>query len=118
MRHLVPAAFLLALAGLPIVGFLFPAAWVLWAGLLALYVALILVASLTTARRRGDELLLYLPIVFACFHIGYGLGFLQGVFDFNTGHVVDSFAVSNDHVLRLPDIYPGIGSADRYATIN
>lgn len=82
VRHLVPAAFLIALAGLPVVGLWFEVVWWLWGGLLGLYVALLSLASFVTASRQGSELLLYLPLVFACFHIGYGLGFLHGILDF------------------------------------
>lgn len=82
VRHLVPAAFLIALAGLPVVGLWIEVVWWLWGGLLGLYVALLLLASLITASRQGGELFLYLPLVFACFHIGYGLGFVHGILDF------------------------------------
>ena len=82
VRHLVPAAFLLALAGLPVVALWFEVVWWFWGGLLGLYMTLLLLASIVTASRQGSELLLYLPLVFACFHIGYGLGFLHGILDF------------------------------------
>ena len=82
VRHLVPAAFLIALAGLPVVGFWFEIVWRFWGALLGLYVALLLLASFMTASRRGGELFLYLPVVFVSFHISYGLGFLHGIFDF------------------------------------
>ena len=82
VRHLVPAAFLIALAGLPVVGLWFEVVWWLWGGLLGFYLALLLLASLITASRQGGELFLYLPLVFACFHFGYGLGFIHGILDF------------------------------------
>jgi glycosyltransferase involved in cell wall biosynthesis len=82
VRHLVPAAFLIALAGLPVMALWFEVVWWFWGGLLSLYMTLLLLASIVTASRQGSELLLYLPLVFACFHIGYGLGFLHGILDF------------------------------------
>ena len=82
VRHLVPAAFLVAVAGLPVVGLWYELVWWLWGGLLCLYTTLLLIASFVTAHRESSELLLYLPLVFACFHIGYGLGFLHGILDF------------------------------------
>jgi hypothetical protein len=60
----------------------FEVVWWFWGGLLSLYMTLLLLASIVTASRQGSELLLYLPLVFACFHIGYGLGFLHGILDF------------------------------------
>ena len=82
VRHLVPAAFLVALAGLPVVALWYEVVWWLWGGLIGLYLTLLLLASFVTAHREGNELVLYLPSIFACFHIGYGLGFLHGILDF------------------------------------
>jgi hypothetical protein len=35
-----------------------------------------------TARRSAPTLCLVLPAVFACYHLGYGYGFLRGLWDF------------------------------------
>jgi GT2 family glycosyltransferase len=48
----------------------------------ASYVAVLLMASVTTAARYGWDLLPILPFTFACYHLGYGIGFLQGLMDF------------------------------------
>ena len=47
-----------------------------------LYLAVLLVASVTTAARYGWDLLPILPATFARYHLGYGVGFLQGLIDF------------------------------------
>lgn len=46
------------------------------------YVAVLLIASFTTAARHGWDLLPILPVTFAAYHFGYGIGFLNGAFDF------------------------------------
>jgi len=82
LRHLIPGIFvgtlLLLLAMAP---FWVPAL----AGLIILsgfYAFCVFVASLLTARRTGWDLLPVLPLVFACYHLGYGYGFLRGLLDF------------------------------------
>ena len=82
LRQLVPAAFLSTLALLLLAGLLWPTVRPLGMALLALYVAGVCTASVLTARLSGWHLLLRLPAVFACFHLGYGAGFLRGVWDF------------------------------------
>jgi GT2 family glycosyltransferase len=82
VRHLVPACFVLLLSILPIGALLSPlVAWTWW-GLVGIYAACNIVASLLTAASYKWELLLFLPLVFANYHIGYGFGFLRGVWDF------------------------------------
>jgi succinoglycan biosynthesis protein ExoA len=49
---------------------------------LTLYAGALLVASVTTAARSGWDLLPILPVTFACYHVGYGIGFLAGLLDF------------------------------------
>ncbi len=46
------------------------------------YLLAVLVASVVTAAKTEWKLLLVLPAVFACYHLGYGFGFLRGVLDF------------------------------------
>lgn len=46
------------------------------------YVAVLAIASVTTAARYGWNLLPILPPTFACYHLSYGIGFLQGLVDF------------------------------------
>jgi len=46
------------------------------------YVLVLLIASVTTAARHGWDLMPILPLTFASYHFGYGIGFLNGVLDF------------------------------------
>jgi glycosyltransferase involved in cell wall biosynthesis len=98
LRQYVPATLVAALVGfaalLAVVAWasiFFPGAATLTAvlaagtvyGFLVLsYVAVLLIASVTTAARYGWDLLPILPATFARYHLGYGVGFLQGLLDF------------------------------------
>jgi hypothetical protein len=81
-RHLVPGAFIGSLCVLAAAGM----AWIpaLWAavGLVALYAIATFAASLAIAARSEWVLFPVLPVVVACFHFGYGYGFLRGIWDF------------------------------------
>lgn len=82
IRHVVPGLFLLSLAGLFLLSWWWrPASWLL-AAVAALYAAGTLGASFITAATRGWTLLPVLPLVFATYHVSYGLGFLRGLWDF------------------------------------
>ncbi|HEY3862564.1 MAG TPA: glycosyltransferase family 2 protein [Verrucomicrobiae bacterium] len=81
-RHLVPSAFLGGLVLLVLAGLAWHVAWRAAAGLLALYTLGVLGASFLTAARNGWPLLPALPLVFPCYHFGYGYGFLRGILDF------------------------------------
>jgi succinoglycan biosynthesis protein ExoA len=108
-RHLVPAAFLVTLVVLLLTSILCPLVSVLgpsrppspasgpevplsvvsgqWSVVsllasLSAYALALIAASLVTAAKAGWNLLPVLPLVFACYHFGYGLGFLRGVLDF------------------------------------
>jgi glycosyltransferase involved in cell wall biosynthesis len=86
VRHVVPACFLLALLGLPLISFYWtPALWI-WVGFLSLYLLFNIFASLFTAASSGWELFPLLPAVFATFHFAYGWGFLKGFRDFIVLH--------------------------------
>ena len=82
LRQLVPAGFIAGLVLLVLAAPWSALAACGLAGLLALYGVAALTASALTARQHGWGLLLLLPLVFACFHSGYGLGFLRGIWDF------------------------------------
>jgi len=82
VRHLVPAAFVLTMLTLPLAALVWPWAWWLWGACGIVYSAGNLAASVAAARRSGLTLCLVLPAVFACYHLGYGYGFLQGIWDF------------------------------------
>jgi len=81
-RHLIPSCFVLLLLALPLVSWLSPLAGLTWLGLVGSYTAANLAASFLTASQKEWRLFPVLPIVFACFHFGYGLGFLSGLWDF------------------------------------
>ena len=49
---------------------------------LASYALVLVIASVTTAARWGWKLLPVLPATFAAYHLGYGVGFLLGFYDF------------------------------------
>ena len=82
VRHLVPAAFVLTMLTLPIAAFFWPWALWIWGALGMLYIIGNLAASMEAARRGGLSLFPALPAVFACYHLGYGYGFLRGIWDF------------------------------------
>lgn len=81
-RHMVPAAMLVVLmANLALSPFYHSAS--VFLGIMTLaYISANLIASLIAARHNGWELLPLFPLIFACFHLAYGLGFLRGVIDF------------------------------------
>ncbi len=89
IRHLVPGAFVfaviilaaLSLAAVSGLTALSPMCWIL-AGLLGTYLLMTGAAAIVTARKFGWRLLPIIPPVIACYHFGYGLGFLRGVWDF------------------------------------
>ncbi len=79
VRHVVPAMFLSVLALLLLAApFSRPALWS-GAALLSCYFMAVAGASVLTCRKAGWELLPILPAVFACYHFGYGFGFLSGL---------------------------------------
>ncbi|HWX21805.1 MAG TPA: glycosyltransferase family 2 protein [Candidatus Binatia bacterium] len=81
-RHLVPGALIGSLCLLAAVGLLWsPALWAA-AGLAGLYATAALIAAVVIASRTQWALLPVLPAVIACFHFGYGYGFLRGILDF------------------------------------
>jgi succinoglycan biosynthesis protein ExoA len=82
IRHLVPATFVGGLGVLLIAGLFWRPAWITALGLAGIYLLAILLASLVTAARSGWKLLPVVPVVFGCFQLGYGYGFLRGVVDF------------------------------------
>ena len=86
-RHLVPAAFVLATLGLPLLAIV---SWAVQGGVASLsafaaiavwavYLLALGAASVAAARKHGWELLPLLPVAFAAYHFSYGAGFLAGV---------------------------------------
>jgi len=82
LRHLIPGSFVFLLIVLPLVSFLWPLLAGAWVALLSTYCACNVSVSVWTSWRVGWKYLPILPLVFACYHLGYGFGFLQGVLDF------------------------------------
>ena len=83
IRHLVPGAFVVSLAGLAILALAgVKVAAVGLAALAGLYLLANLGASILTAASGGWSYLPIVPIVFAAYHFGYGLGFWSGVWKF------------------------------------
>jgi hypothetical protein len=81
-RHLVPAAFVFATTVLVCASPFSTMALLGVAFLFGTYLLCTLAASVVTATSTEVKLLPVLPVVFACFHLGYGYGFLRGVWDF------------------------------------
>jgi hypothetical protein len=82
VRHLVPGAFAAALLLLPLLALFYAPAWWLWLAMVALYAGCSLLAAAFSAAGRQRWLIAVLPGIFACYHLGYGLGFLIGIIDF------------------------------------
>ena len=83
VRQYVPALFVAALVVLLLAALTGnPIVLALLGVLLASYAAVLLVASVTTAASSGWDLLPVLPVTFAAYHFGYGIGFLNGLLDF------------------------------------
>lgn len=81
-RHLVPGLFVVALLGLPAAGLFGDFFLWLWFALVALYAAVTFAVVSALGWRHGWRCAPFLPSVFAAYHIGYGIGFVWGVFDF------------------------------------
>jgi cellulose synthase/poly-beta-1,6-N-acetylglucosamine synthase-like glycosyltransferase len=81
-RHLVPGAFVASVVVLGALAPFFVSAIVALAAVLGAYLTAVTLASLKTAASSGWGMLPALPLVFASYHIGYGLGFVFGVWDF------------------------------------
>jgi len=77
-RHLVPAAFVLALAASAALGIV-SGLPILFLVVVASYAAASLAASLWLAVRRGLRCLPLLPFAFATMHLAYGVGFIGGL---------------------------------------
>jgi len=81
-RQLVPGAFVLCLLGLSAGALFYTPLFYVWSALVTLYGGANLGASIVTAARAGWRYLPVLPAVFACYHFGYGIGFLLGIIHF------------------------------------
>ena len=82
IRHVVPGSFALTLLLLAFTACMWPpAVWPLLA-LSGVYGLVNIAASTLTAARQEWSLLPLFPLVTACFHFAYGLGFLRGMWSF------------------------------------
>lgn len=82
IRQYVPGTFVFALISLPLAALLWSPLWWLWLVALTAYGLCTMGISLAVAARKGWRYFPILPPVFACYHLGYGVGFLHGVVDF------------------------------------
>jgi succinoglycan biosynthesis protein ExoA len=81
-RHIVPGGFLVSLIILALLSLRSRVALWTWAGLVATYVLSNISISAWIAAHRRWKLLFALPLVFACYHVAFGCGFLCGIWDF------------------------------------
>ena len=102
VRHLVPGIFVCSLMVLPLLSLWSSIAEWLWLAIVGMYFICALAASVAVASRRGYHILPVLPAVFAMYHVGYGYGFLRGIWHFLIlrrkphGSFVTLTRVSND----------------------
>ena len=82
IRQYVPALFVAGLVILLLAALVSAIARDLLLVSLASYAVALVIASIMTAARSGWDLLPILPVTFAAYHFGYGIGFLNGLLDF------------------------------------
>jgi succinoglycan biosynthesis protein ExoA len=78
---LAPALFVAVLALLTLAAPFWQLALWSWAALGSCYLLGSTAAAVLACRKAGWDLLPILPLVFACYHFGYGYGFLRGTWD-------------------------------------
>ncbi len=86
VRHLVPGALVGSLCLLTVLGVFWRPAFLALGGLAVAYAVGVVALSLGIAARTRWTLLPILPAIIACFHFGYGYGFLRGIIDFVVLH--------------------------------
>jgi glycosyltransferase involved in cell wall biosynthesis len=82
VTYLVPGIFVFTLCLLAIASLFMPLARYGLGLAFGSYVSAIFAASLLTAAKSSWSFLPLLPVVFACFHFSFGIGFLHGIIDF------------------------------------
>jgi succinoglycan biosynthesis protein ExoA len=80
IRHLIPAAFVLTIGAFAILSIVFELFRALLVAVVVAYLAACVLAAIEVGR-RSPRAILVLPAIFACFHFGYGAGFLAGVWN-------------------------------------
>ncbi|WMJ81191.1 glycosyltransferase family 2 protein [Clostridium sp. MB40-C1] len=81
IRHLVPAAFVLANTFGIILGLFFKPILILWLIQLIMYLGLDILSSIKLIK-NDIKLIKYIPFIFPMLHLGYGLGFINGFMAF------------------------------------
>ncbi len=82
IRHLVPGLFLLISGILLVTGFFKPQAFYALGAIWGVYFLFLLTASVLASQKSQWKLFAIYPAIFACFHLGYGYGFMRGLVDF------------------------------------
>jgi glycosyltransferase involved in cell wall biosynthesis len=82
LRQFIPPVFVTILLGSIMLSLLFFWGWLVLAATAGSYIAANLAASILAAMKRGWLHLPLLPVAFAIIHLGYGIGFLAGLFKF------------------------------------
>lgn len=81
-RQLIPATFVASLILTGVLSFLTKYLLWLFGSILGLYLLANIAFSFHTALKKGVKLIFILPITYITLHFGYGLGFLNGIWDF------------------------------------
>jgi succinoglycan biosynthesis protein ExoA len=82
LRQFMPPAFVGAILGTSLSGFIFRPFWWLLAVIFSLYLAANLAASLALGRAHGGHHVPRLLVIHPVLHLSYGLGFLAGLLHF------------------------------------
>jgi hypothetical protein len=82
LRQMVPAVFLLALAGSGLLAVFLPAARLLFAIIAGTYLAAVAITAMRSAPRLGSRATVALAAVFPVLHLSYGYGFLRRLVEF------------------------------------
>lgn len=82
IRPLIPSVFVLLLLILPLLGVWWGAALFMWGIMVGTYGVANMTFSLRASSATEWTLFPFIFLVFGCFHIGYGFGFLRGLVDF------------------------------------
>jgi succinoglycan biosynthesis protein ExoA len=109
IRHLVPGIFLASLSVCLVGGLYSTLLSLLGAAIVVLYAACLVAASLHTASKSEWRLFFVLPVTFAVYHFGYGIGFLRGLLDFvalkrSPGRIAAALARAPDCVSGKPAV--------------
>jgi len=82
IRQFVPLLFVLSLLASIIITLVTTWGWIALLSITWAYIVANLIASAITASKKGWDHILRLPVAYAIIHLGYGCGFLAGLFKF------------------------------------